>query len=162
MRSQTHRNSVLTTAAALFLSVAGAGCSGPPAGADTGAGTDPAVSAATGDTVDLPDDPRAALAALRAASERGPVAVFKHSPICPISAAAQERFHAWVGESEAPVEFAQIDVLAEKPLARGLTAALNVKHESPQVLLFEGGELVWHASHQAITGEALTAQLDAR
>ena len=105
--------------------------------------------------------PKTALAELREASKARPVAVFKHSPICPISAAADERFRAWMGTegAAANVQHAHIDVLAEKPLARGLVAELGVKHESPQVLLFKEGELVWHASHGAITGEALSEHL---
>ena len=41
-------------------------------------------------------------------------------------------------------------MIAERPLARGLTAALDVQHESPQALVFVGGELVVHASHGAL------------
>lgn len=40
-----------------------------------------------------------------------------------------------------------VDVVAERTLARGLTAALGVQHESPQALVFVDGELVNHASH---------------
>lgn len=109
----------------------------------------------------LPAEPKAALAALRQASEDGPVLVFKHSPICPVSAAANDRFHGWLGSvsPEAGVRYAHIDVLAEKPLARGLVAELDIKHESPQALLFVDGELEWHDSHGAITSEAIDAHL---
>ncbi len=109
----------------------------------------------------LPSAPKEALAALRQASKDGPVLVFKHSPICPISAAAQERFHTWLDgvEPEARVRYAHIDVLAQKPLARGLVAELGIRHESPQALLFVEGELAWHDSHGAITSEAIDAHL---
>ncbi len=104
--------------------------------------------------------PQAAVAQLQAASKKGPVLVFKHSPICPVSAAAHEQFQTWMGEEEASeVQHAHIDVLAEKPLARGIVAELDIRHESPQVLLFHDGEVVWHASHGAITGESLSEQL---
>ncbi|QDV09136.1 hypothetical protein Poly30_46930 [Planctomycetes bacterium Poly30] len=111
--------------------------------------------------IELPADPKAALQALLKTSRTNPVAVFKHSPICPISAAADERFRTWVAEhaSEEHLRYAHLDVIAEKPLARGLVAELDVKHESPQILLFRDGELVWHASHEAITGEALSLEL---
>lgn len=109
----------------------------------------------------LPAEPKAALVALRKASEDGPVLVFKHSPICPISAAANDRFHDWLSivDPEAGVRYAHIDVITEKPLARGLVAELGVKHESPQALLFVDGELEWHDSHGAITSEAIDAHL---
>lgn len=109
----------------------------------------------------LPESPAEAAAHLQAASKNGPIAVFKHSPICPVSASAQHRFHTWMKSDEAAsdVQHAHIDVIAEKPLARGLVAELGIQHESPQLLLFHGGELVWHASHGGITGEALNEQL---
>lgn len=40
-----------------------------------------------------------------------------------------------------------VDVIGEKPLARGLTAELGVPHQSPQALVFLHGELRAHASH---------------
>lgn len=40
-----------------------------------------------------------------------------------------------------------VDVIGERALARGLTAALDVQHESPQALVFSDGELVTHGSH---------------
>ena len=46
---------------------------------------------------------------------------------------------------------AVIDVIAEKPLARGLTAQLGIAHESPQALVFADGELAAHASHGTLT-----------
>ena len=51
----------------------------------------------------------------------------------------------------ARVGLAVVDVLAERGLARGLTAALGITHESPQALLFEDGELLAHASHGVLT-----------
>lgn len=45
-------------------------------------------------------------------------------------------------------------MLAERALARGLTAELGLRHESPQVLWFAGGDCVWHASHGALTVDA--------
>ena len=120
-----------------------------------------AVAAAATGAMALSESPVDALSELKAASMKGPVAVFKHSQICPISGAAHGRFNEWMKEegAEEQVKFAHIDVIDEKPLARGLVAELGIKHESPQLLLFHQGEVVWHASHAAITGEALTAQL---
>jgi bacillithiol system protein YtxJ len=101
----------------------------------------------------LDQDPAAALAALLALSEERPVVVFKKSPTCPVSHRAEWEFRSWLKKlpPDAPVRTAEIDVLAERPLARGLTAALGVPHESPQALWFEGGALKWHGSHGALT-----------
>jgi bacillithiol system protein YtxJ len=82
--------------------------------------------------------------------------VFKHSPTCPISAAARAAYDAWRAElDDAPTAF--VDVVADRAVARGLADLCGVRHESPQAILFEQGRAVWHASHGAITVESLHA-----
>lgn len=91
-------------------------------------------------------------AALR---EHPRVLLFKHSPICPVSADALqqwERFRS--AHPEAPTLF--VDVIARRPVARGLATSCGVPHASPQAILFVGGEPVWNASHGAITAQALS------
>lgn len=102
---------------------------------------------------DLPADAAAAVQALRDASEERDVVVFKKSPICPVSTRAEFEFLTWakgLAETDA-VSLAVVDVIAEKPLARGLTKELGIEHQSPQALWFRGGELLWHDSHGALT-----------
>lgn len=82
--------------------------------------------------------------------------VFKHSPTCPISAAAREEYAAFrAAWPDAPTGF--VDVIADRSVARGLAERCGVRHQSPQAILFEAGKPVWHASHDAITCEALLA-----
>ena len=101
----------------------------------------------------LDPDPATALQAIREASDQRPVLVLKHSPICPVSARAERQVELWLSELGDTDELAlvRIDVIAERPLARGLTGELGIRHESPQALWFRAGELVWHGSHGDIT-----------
>lgn len=109
--------------------------------------------------IELPADPDAALAALQEASRTADVVVFKKSPICPVSTRAEFEFKTWTKGIDAsdPVRLAMIDVIAEKPLARGLTAALGIDHQSPQALWFSNGQLAWHDSHGALTAARFSA-----
>jgi bacillithiol system protein YtxJ len=109
----------------------------------------------------LSSDPAAARAQLEAASRARPVVVFKHSPICPVSDRALRHFQRFLGALPAASELgvAHIDVIAQRPLARGLTAELGVAHQSPQALWFEGGALAWHDSHGALTAERFARAL---
>ncbi len=111
--------------------------------------------------IKLPADPGQALEALCEASADGPVVVFKHSPICPVSTAALHRFRSWLAgvDPGAKLGVAHIDVIAERELARGLVAAVDVRHESPQALWFAKGELTWHGSHTGIDAAALDREL---
>lgn len=97
------------------------------------------------------------LDAWRAALAEHPrILLFKHSPVCPVSTAAHSE---WVrfgqGHTELPTLF--VDVIHDKPTARGLATECGVAHASPQVILFVSGEPVWDASHGEITAGALDA-----
>jgi bacillithiol system protein YtxJ len=84
------------------------------------------------------------------------VLLFKHSPVCPISAGAKAGYEQFVRElPDVPTLF--VDVIADRAVARGIAERCGVRHESPQAILFERGRPVWHASHDAITVEALHA-----
>lgn len=109
----------------------------------------------------LPSDPDEALGALRSTSDDAPVLVFKRSPICPTSFAAEHRLRQFLEalDPACSLRVAMVDVIEERPLARGLTALLGIQHESPQALWFRAGDLTWHASHGAITEQALQEQL---
>jgi bacillithiol system protein YtxJ len=83
------------------------------------------------------------------------VLLFKHSPVCPISAAARAEYDGWRHEADTTTAF--VDVIADRAVARALAERCGVEHESPQAILFEQGRAVWHASHEAITRESLAA-----
>jgi len=107
------------------------------------------------ETLELPADPAAALELLRTASRKMPVLVFKRSPICPVSHRAEAELRSYIGDLEQTDELSlvDIDVIAERSLARGLTAELEIEHESPQALFFKDAELVWHGSHGTLTAK---------
>jgi bacillithiol system protein YtxJ len=89
-----------------------------------------------------------------------PALVLKKSPTCPISHAAEAEWRRFLEDCTDPgLTGSEVDVLAQRALARGLTAALGIRHESPQVLLFRRGHLVWHESHGAVTGAALRREV---
>lgn len=97
------------------------------------------------------------LAAFEHALRSAPrVLLFKHSPTCPISAAARVQYDAFRADRpDVPTLF--VDVIADRAVARGLAASCGVRHESPQAILFERAVAVWHASHGAITRATLHA-----
>lgn len=109
----------------------------------------------------LPDDPKSALEFLKNSSKSLPVLVFKKSPRCEISLGVEEEFRAWLFRREAPaLAVAEIDVIAQRSLARGLTAELGIAHESPQALLFRDGAFCWHASHGDLSQASFAAMVD--
>jgi bacillithiol system protein YtxJ len=95
------------------------------------------------------------LSAWRAALARHPlVMLFKHSPVCPISAAALREWRAFTAaHPEVPTLF--VDVIGDRPVSRGLAEECGVQHQSPQAILFRDGRPAWHASHGGITADSL-------
>lgn len=84
------------------------------------------------------------------------VLLFKHSPVCPISAAAKDEYDAFrAARPDVPTMF--VDVIDDRTVARGIAERCGVRHESPQAILFELGRPVWHASHGRVTVAALVA-----
>jgi bacillithiol system protein YtxJ len=89
-----------------------------------------------------------------AVSEK-PVLIFKHSTRCSISVMAWSRLQRqWNAKLESvPVYY--LDLLNYRPLSAMIAENFNVEHESPQALLISNGRCIWHASHNAISAEAL-------
>lgn len=85
--------------------------------------------------------------------------IFKHSLICPTSAQAFNEYrHFLVEHPDTPT--AWIDVRGNRPLSLEVEARTGVRHESPQALWIQGGEVAWNASHGAITRESLARATD--
>ncbi|GAB7388899.1 bacillithiol system redox-active protein YtxJ [Bacillaceae bacterium] len=80
--------------------------------------------------------------------------LFKHSITCPISAEAYDHFLAFARE-HGEYEYGLVKVQEARPVSNAIAERLAIKHESPQIFLLEGNEVVWHASHWDITKDAI-------
>ena len=78
-------------------------------------------------------------------SEDRPVAFFKHSTTCSISSLAKARLDRAVGGADAEVYL--LDLLRFRQVSDYLAEVSGVRHESPQLLVFRGGEVVYEGSH---------------
>ena len=89
---------------------------------------------------------------------REPLAVlYKHSPLCGLSAMAEQEVRAFVRTNpDVPVYL--VDVIRSRPLSQEVERRLEVRHESPQAFVLRGGEVVWHGSHRAVTADRLETE----
>lgn len=81
------------------------------------------------------------------ASYAGPVAIFKHSTSCSISHLAKARVDKALREGEPPLTTYLLDLLRNRPTSDYVAERLGVRHESPQVIVVDGGEVTYAASH---------------
>jgi bacillithiol system protein YtxJ len=112
------------------------------------------------ETLKLPADPAAAVDLLLEASRRAPTFLFKKSPRCPISFAAEDEWREFLRDhAQSTLAIAEVDVVAQRDLARGITAILHIGHESPQAVHLRAGEVLWHDSHDRLTADAFAHEL---
>lgn len=93
-----------------------------------------------------------------AASMAGPVLLFKHSPTCGTSAMANEELTALLADTAMPIY--RLDVWTARPVSNTIAERFRIHHASPQVLLVDDGEVVWHATHYRITAREVRARFD--
>lgn len=90
-----------------------------------------------------------------AASHDRPVAVFKHSTRCGISAFALNNLNAEWDSDDDGIDFWYLDLLSYRPISNLIAETSGVWHQSPQLILFIDGKAVYNASHSAISMESV-------
>jgi bacillithiol system protein YtxJ len=92
---------------------------------------------------------------LLARSQNEPVAIFKHSLTCPVSAGAYRELEDFPGD------VALVEVQNARDLTKEIGARTGIEHESPQVIILRNGKPVWHASHWNVTAQAVEQAMQA-
>ena len=87
--------------------------------------------------------------------QRDLVVLFKHSPSCAISWAAEKQVKKFIANNPSvPVQ--TILVRQDRELSRQVAQFTGIRHESPQVIVMRRGVVVSDASHQDVTADFLT------
>ena len=81
--------------------------------------------------------------------------IMKHSTKCPVSLFAKIEVEKFAGLCNNRIKLYIIDVLTNVDISYEIEKRTHVKHESPQVLIFKEGNVIWHASHGRITVKAM-------
>ncbi|AZA57616.1 bacillithiol system redox-active protein YtxJ [Chryseobacterium shandongense] len=83
------------------------------------------------------------------------IAIFKHSTSCFISKTVLKNFEKEIENSDRKPELYFLDLLAHRSISNKIAADLNIRHESPQLLVIENGKVVNSASHQHISADQI-------
>ncbi|MFV8827609.1 bacillithiol system redox-active protein YtxJ [Alkalihalobacterium sp. APHAB7] len=89
-------------------------------------------------------------------NEHSKLFLLKNSTTCPVSHEAYKEFSKFAEEQEGA--FFYLNVQEARPLSNDIAEQFEVKHESPQAILFSEGQVVWNASHWNVTATALKAE----
>lgn len=90
-------------------------------------------------------------------SGREPVVLYKHSATCTLSARAKQEIIKLSEPDDPPVY--QITVQTARPLSNEVAKRFNIRHESPQIIVLDNQQVVFHTSHQDVTAEAVRSAL---
>ena len=96
---------------------------------------------------------------LLADSHEQPLLLFKHSRSCGTSFEALDELLAHQAMRAASVRYAMVTVQHARELSNAIAQRFNIRHETPQVILVRGGQVVWTASHFRINSRALDQAL---
>lgn len=86
--------------------------------------------------------------------------VFKHSTRCGISVMVKRRFEQEWSAFNSQIPIYIVDVLAQRNISNTLANYFNVIHQSPQLLLIQNNNVVFHASHHQISASQLIALIN--
>lgn len=83
--------------------------------------------------------------------------IFKHSTTCPISSMAKRRLeNQW--DLDVPAYY--LDILSYRAISNEIADQLDVRHESPQMIVIKDGQAVYDASHLDIGVDGIRAHLN--
>lgn len=96
--------------------------------------------------------------AAREASSSHPVVIFKHSSMCPTSARANGEMQS-LAEADVPVY--RVVVQEARDVSDTIAEDLDIRHETPQVIVLSQGTTVFDTSHHRVRADAVRDALPA-
>ena len=93
-----------------------------------------------------------------ARSQKEPVLLFKHSLTCGLSSRAQMSISVIAQESSVPVY--RLIVQQARSLSQEIAQQMEIRHESPQIILVYKALPVFSASHSRISVEAINEAVE--
>ncbi len=91
------------------------------------------------------------LAVILENAKQKPQVLFKHSTRCSISTMALSRFEREGLGLNDLADLYYLDLIANRPISNEIAELTGVVHQSPQVIVLVGDEVVYQASHAEIS-----------
>lgn len=88
-------------------------------------------------------------------SSTKPQIIFKHSSSCGISFFAKKSLDSVEILENENFDAYLVDVIRERAISLKIEELTGIRHESPQILLFKNGEVIWDASHNSVRSEKI-------
>lgn len=93
------------------------------------------------------------------ASKDRPQLIYKHSHRCSVCFVSKGNLESVAEDILESADMHFVNVVNSRQASNHIESELGVRHESPQVILLDNGEVIWHASHGGIKGDAVIEKL---
>ncbi len=93
------------------------------------------------------------------ASKEKPQLIYKHSHRCSVCFASKGALEQAADEIKKYADMYFLNVVNNREASNEIASELDVRHESPQVILVDNGEVAWHGSHGRINPEKILESL---
>ncbi|MDZ7691939.1 MAG: bacillithiol system redox-active protein YtxJ [Balneolaceae bacterium] len=88
-------------------------------------------------------------------SNEKPQLIYKHSHRCSVCFLAKEELEGVADEINDIADLYMVNVIHERDLSNRIASELNVRHESPQVIIVKDREVRWKGSHWEVKGDEI-------
>lgn len=89
------------------------------------------------------------------ASKEKPQLIYKHSHRCSVCFVARGELEQSAEDIKEHADMYFVNVVRNRDASNKIASELDVRHESPQAILINKGEVVWHGSHGSINAGAM-------
>lgn len=79
------------------------------------------------------------------------IAIFKHSTRCFISKTVLKNFEREIDNLDHELDLYYLDLLEHRVISNKISKDLEIRHESPQLIIIEDGKVINSASHEDIS-----------
>lgn len=89
-----------------------------------------------------------------------PQLIYKHSHRCSICFLAKEELEKVAEELNSIADLYIVNVINQREVSNSIASKLEVRHESPQVIILKNKKVVWNGSHWSVKGKEILKQLE--
>lgn len=88
-------------------------------------------------------------------SKEKPQLIYKHSHRCSVCFVSKGDLEMAADDIKEHADMHFVNVVRSRDASNKIASKLDVRHESPQAILIDKGEVVWHGSHGSIDADAV-------
>lgn len=89
------------------------------------------------------------------ASKEKPQLIYKHSHRCSVCFVAKGDLEMASDDIKEHADMHFVNVVKSRDAAHEIATELDVRHESPQAILVDDAEVIWHGSHGSIDADTI-------